>query len=148
MGTRRTFGNPPDVFVYATTNELFVADGYGNKRIIVFDADTGAFKRMWGAFGAVPMDDPPAPESTRGQGRGTDAGPLPQPMGPDGAPQFIPPVHAVKVSNDGLVYVADRGGRRVQVFTIAGKFVNQVVIVRECHALDCGNGQTAARLPV
>jgi DNA-binding beta-propeller fold protein YncE len=124
---------PADVFVYAKTNELFVADGYGNKRIIVFDADTGAFKRMWGAFGAVPLDDPPAP-----------AGPSQQPMGPDGAPQFVPPVHAVKVSTDGLVYVADRGGRRVQVFTIAGKFVNQVFIGRECHAPDCGNGQTAA----
>ena len=73
-----------------------------------------------------------------------DAGPSPQPMGPDGAPQFVPPVHAVKVSTDGLVYVADRGGRRVQVFTIAGKYVNQVFIGRECHAPDCGNGQTAA----
>ena len=40
----------------------------------------------------------------------------------------------------------DRGGRRVQVFTIAGKFVNQVFIGRECHAPDCGNGQTAAGL--
>ena len=101
---------------------------------------------MWGAFGVVPMDDPPAPGGARGQGRGTDAGPPPQPMGPDGAPQFVPPVHAVKVSTDGLVYVADRGGRRVQVFTIAGKFVNQVFIGRECHAPDCGNGQTAAGL--
>ena len=35
-----------DTFFYAKTNELFVADGYGNRRIIVFDADTGAFKRM------------------------------------------------------------------------------------------------------
>jgi len=136
---------PADVFVYAKTNELFVADGYGNKRIIVFDADTGAFKRMWGAFGGVPMDDPPAPEGGRGRGS-ADAGPLPQPMGPDGAPQFVPPVHAVKVSTDGLVYVADRGGRRVQVFTTAGKFVNQAFIGRECHAPDCGNGQTAAGL--
>ena len=124
---------PADVFVYAKTNELFVADGYGNKRIIVFDAGTGAFKRMWGAFGAMPIDDPPAP-----------AGSPEQPMGPDGASQFVPPVHAVKVSTDGLVYVADRGGRRVQIFTIAGKFVNQVFIGRECHAPDCGNGQTAA----
>src|SRR5436309_12038247 len=48
---------PADVFVYAKTNELFVADGYGNKRIVVFDPDTGAFKRMWGAFGGTPMDD-------------------------------------------------------------------------------------------
>jgi 6-phosphogluconolactonase (cycloisomerase 2 family) len=121
---------PADVFVYAKTNELFVADGYGNKRVVVFDADTGAFKRMWGAFGSVPVDDPPAGE----------------PMGPDGSPQFVPPVHAVRVSSDGFVYVADRGGRRVQVFTIAGKFVNQVFIGRECHAPDCGNGQTAAGL--
>jgi len=39
-----------------TTNELFVADGYGNHRVIVFDADTGAFKRMWGAFSNKPAD--------------------------------------------------------------------------------------------
>ena len=50
---------PADVFVYPKTNEIFVADGYGNKRVIVFDADTGAYKRMWGAFGNVPLDDPP-----------------------------------------------------------------------------------------
>ena len=66
-------------------------------RIIVFDADTGDYKRMWGAFGNAPDDA--AVESE---------------LGPDGAAQFMPPVHAVKVSNDGLVYVADRAGRRVQ----------------------------------
>jgi DNA-binding beta-propeller fold protein YncE len=123
---------PADMFVHAATNELFVADGYGNKRIIVFDADTGAFKRMWGAFGNVPTDDAPASSD--------------EPMGSDGAPQFIPPVHAVKVSTDGLVYVADRGGRRVQIFTIDGKYLEQVFIGRECHVPDCGNGQTAAGL--
>ena len=42
------------------TNEAFVADGYGNRRVIVFDADTGAFKRMWGAFGNPPDTDAPA----------------------------------------------------------------------------------------
>ena len=46
-----------DFQVYPPTNELFVADGYGNHRVIVFDADTGAFKRMWGAFGNKPEDD-------------------------------------------------------------------------------------------
>ena len=51
-----------DIFVYAKTNELFVADGYGNSRIIVFDADTGAFKRMWGAFGNKPLDNVPPPK--------------------------------------------------------------------------------------
>jgi len=120
---------PADMFVYEPTNELFVADGYGNKRVVVFDADTGAYKRMWGAFGNVPSDDAPS------------AG---EPMGPDGAAQFRPPVHAVKISSDGLVYVADRGGRRVQIFTIDGSYVDQLFIGRECHAPDCGNGQTAA----
>ena len=133
---------PADMFVHEETNELFVADGYGNKRIIVFDADTGEFKRMWGAFGNTPEDDSPEPAG----GGGDEAGPIPHPLGPDGAPQFTPPVHAVKVSSDGLVYVADRGGRRVQIFTIAGSFVDQVFIGRECRAPDCGNGQTAAGL--
>jgi len=55
-------------------------------------------------------------------------------------------VHAVKVSADGLVYVGDRGGRRVQIFTLDGQFVDQVFIGRECHAPDCGNGTTAAGL--
>jgi DNA-binding beta-propeller fold protein YncE len=120
----RNLKSPADVWVYSKTNELFVADGYGNRRVIVFDPDTGAFKRMWGAFGNVPSD-----EVVDGQ---------------DGPSQFVPPVHAARVSNDGLVYVSDRGGKRVQVFTIDGKFVKQVFIGRECKAPECGNGQTAA----
>ena len=52
---------PADVVVYRKTNEAFVADGYGNRRVIVLDANTGAFKRMWGAFGNVPVDGPQAP---------------------------------------------------------------------------------------
>src|SRR5262245_21641378 len=46
----RSVNKPADAFVNPKTNELYVADGYGNRRVIVFDADTGAFKRMWGAF--------------------------------------------------------------------------------------------------
>ena len=138
----KNFWKPADVFVHAKTNELFVADGYGNKRIIVLDADTGAFKRMWGAFGNVPRDDPPVPAGAAARGTGPTT--PHEPEGPDGASQFVSPVHAVRISNDGLVYVGDRGGRRVQVFTIAGTYVNQVFIGRECHAPDCGNGTTAA----
>ena len=121
---------PADTFVYAKTNELFVADGYGNRRVIVFDADSGKFKRMWGAFGAVPTDAPPNPA-------------LPD-ADENGAPQFVQPVHAARVSKDGLVYVSDRGGKRVQVFTLEGKYVNQVFIDRYCEAPHCGNGQTVA----
>jgi DNA-binding beta-propeller fold protein YncE len=126
----QNLNQPADTFVYAKTNELVVADGYGNRRVIVFDADTGKFKRMWGAFGNVPTDQPPNP--------------APPDADEKGAPQFVQPVHAARVSNDGLVYVSDRGGKRVQVFTIDGKYVNQVFIGRECKAPECGNGTTAA----
>ena len=106
---------PADAVVYKKTNELFVADGYGNHRVIVFDADTGAFKRMWGAFGNKPEDADQCPPPSLNS----------VPDGP-GPPQFSI-VHAIRVSNDGLVYVADRENRRVQVFTIQGKFITQIV---------------------
>jgi hypothetical protein len=142
-----SFWKPADVFVYAKTNELFVADGYANKRIIVFDADTGVYKRMWGAFGNPPMDDPDGSEGYRvAEVDKYDLAHIPakdiDPNDP-GPPQFNT-VHGVKVSNDGLVYVAERGGRRVQAFTIDGKFVAQTFIDRWCEAPQCGNGQTAA----
>jgi len=59
------FWKPQDVSVYPKTNELFVADGNGNKRIIVFDAETGKYKRMWGAFGNVPWTPQPPPRVGR-----------------------------------------------------------------------------------
>ena len=55
-GDTENLGRPADVWVHPPTNELFVADGYGNRRIIVYDADTGEFRRMWGAFGNEPTD--------------------------------------------------------------------------------------------
>ena len=132
----KTVHQSADVFVWPKTNEAFVADGYGNRRVIVFDADTGAFKRQWGAFSNAPIDVPPAARggggggaggATAGGGRG--AAPVLDTEG-NGSPQFGGPVHAVKVSNDGLVYVADRPNRRVQVFTPDGKFVTQTFINR------------------
>jgi hypothetical protein len=140
----RNLWRPSDVFVYAPTNELFVSDGYGNKRIIVFDADTGAFKRMWGAFGNVPLDDAPAAATPAAA---APSRPLATELDPAdlGPPQFST-VHGVKVSNDGLVYAADRGGKRVQVFTLEGRYLTQVWIDRWCLAAGqgCGNGETAA----
>ena len=96
-------------------HELYIADGYLNKRVLVFDSQTGAFKRGWGAYG-VPLDqidNNPAPDH--------------DPAGPP-AKQFRPPVHCVHISNDGLVYVCDRGGDRVQVFTKHGKFVKEFFV--------------------
>jgi len=104
-----------DMSVYARTNELFVADGYGNDRVVVFDADTGKFKRMWGAFGNKPVDDDSCVVVT----------PKTFPDGP--GPQSFNIVHAIRVARDGMVYVADRENRRVQLFTADGKFVKQLV---------------------
>lgn len=119
-----------DVFVYPKSNEAFVADGYGNRRVVVFDADTGAFKRAWGAFGNEPIDVLPVPGvPIAGSGRGGGAATALDTEGL-GSPQFGSPVHGIKVSNDGLVYVADRSNRRVQVFTVDGKFVNQTFLNR------------------
>jgi DNA-binding beta-propeller fold protein YncE len=150
---------PADVFLYPKTNELFVADGYGNKRIVVFDADTGAYKRMWGAFGNAPADDPAPAADAAGRAAGAGQGgrgaadlnrvPAKElPATDPGPPQFNT-VHGVKVSNDGIVYVADRGTKRVQVFTIDGKYITQVWIDRWCESprgtnLMCGSGDTAA----
>jgi hypothetical protein len=128
---------PADIFVDAKTNEAYVADGYGNRRIVVFDATTGKFKRMWGAFGNPPDSDPPAGAGPPGgggrggggRGRGAQAEPALDTEG-NGAEHFGNPVHAVKISNDNLVYVADRSNRRIQVFTPAGKYVTQVFINR------------------
>jgi len=105
---------PADVWVYRPTNELFVADGYGNHRVAVFDADSGKFKRMWGAFGEKPMDDDNCQVVT------------PKTFS-DPGPQQFSIVHAIRVSNDGTVYVADREYRRVQMFSKDGKFVKQLV---------------------
>ena len=108
-----------DVFVDTQAKEVYAADGYGNKRVIVFDSETGKFKRMWGAFG-----NPPPP---------TFAANAPTPQAqttPDGPPEFGLP-HAIKVSRDGVVYVADRINNRIQLFTRDGKFLKQVRVTNE-----------------
>jgi hypothetical protein len=153
-----------DVFVDPQTNEAFVSDGYGNRRVIVFDADTGAFKRMWGAFGKPPTDwqqiehgAPVGGAVTAGevagntkkgatkQGGGGPARPTDTSGdGPDYFGNQTPgggPVHSVTISNDRMVYVADRANRRIQVFTPEGKYLNQVFINRTGP-----NGQSVARI--
>jgi NHL repeat-containing protein len=108
-----------DVFVDTSAKEVYVADGYGNKRVVVFDSENGKFKRMWGAFGNPPPEamaaNPPTPQ--------------PQTTS-DGPPDFGLP-HAIKVSRDGTVYVADRINNRIQMFTTAGKFLRQVRVTND-----------------
>jgi DNA-binding beta-propeller fold protein YncE len=95
--------------------ELYVADGYGNRRIVVFDAVTLAYKRHWGAYGERPHDDKLPPYDPRAAL----------------VRSFGNPVHCVRVSNDGLVYVCDRANDRVQVFEKSGKFVREFVVESE-----------------
>jgi DNA-binding beta-propeller fold protein YncE len=105
---------PAKMFVDRKTNELYVADGYGNHRVIVFDADSGKYKRHWGAYGKKPDDtnlgnyNPDAPV----------------------AQQFRNPVHCAELSNDNLLYVCDRVNDRIQVFKPDGTFVKEVFIAK------------------
>ena len=107
-------GRPAKIFVDPKTNEVYVADGYGNKRVIVFDADSGKFKRYWGAYGHKPDDtnlgnyNPDAPV----------------------AQQFGNPVHCADLSNDGLLYVRDRVNDRIQVFKPDGTFVKEKILYK------------------
>jgi DNA-binding beta-propeller fold protein YncE len=105
---------PAKTFVDRRTNELYVADGYGNKRVIVFDADTGQYKRHWGAYGKMPDDARLPPYN---------------PNDPP-APQFRNPVHCADLSNDGLLYVCDRVNNRIQVFRPDGTFVKEQFIAK------------------
>jgi DNA-binding beta-propeller fold protein YncE len=107
-------GRPSKVVVDQVTNEAYVADGYGNKRIIVYDAETGKYKRHWGAYGNKPED--------------TNLG-LYNPDSPP-AQQFRNPVHCVELSSDGLLYVCDRVNDRLQVFHKDGTFVKEAFIAK------------------
>lgn len=123
------------------TNELFVADGYVNHRVIVFDARTGAYKRHWGAYGKPPDDTyfSKAGERLPGPFAGTvQHENKPSQFDPDGPP---PPqfriVHAVRIANDGLVYVCDRTNNRIQVFRKDGAFVKEAFIAK--HTFGSGS---------
>ena len=108
-------GRPAHMVVDAAANELYVADGYGNRRVAVFDAKTLAYKRHWGAYGERPHDDKMPPYDPRAALLRS----------------FLNPVHCVRISNDGLVYVCDRNGDRIQVFEKSGKFITEFLIEPE-----------------
>src|SRR5712691_7088929 len=103
------FGQVAKIFVDAKENEAYIADGYGNKRVAVIDADTGRFKRFWGAYGNKPDDT--------NLGRYNPDAPV--------IKQFRTPVHCAELSNDGFVYVCDRPNDRIQVFKADGTFVKE-----------------------
>jgi hypothetical protein len=115
-GSNSTTGlhRPTAVEADTAAGELYVADGIVNRRIVVFDAETGAYKRHWGAYGSKPDDG--------------DIGPY-DPAAPP-AKQFRVPA-CVKLSKDGLVYVCDRRNNRIQVFRKDGTFVKEAFVAKD-----------------
>ena len=104
-------------------NEGYIADGYGNRRVAVVDADTGELKRFWGAYGNEPNDDElPRYDLANAPAHGTVSTDM------SGDPQFRNPVHCADPTTDGLVYACDRPGNRVQVFTTEGEFVEEIYL--------------------
>jgi DNA-binding beta-propeller fold protein YncE len=97
------------------TNLLYIADGYGNRRVLIVEAETGQYVGHFGAYGQNPVDDP--------EGTTID----PYDAGPWSAdyqagnmkPMFFrSPLHCAKLSVDGLLYACDRGNNRVQIFDV------------------------------
>ena len=103
---------PAGIWVDPETNEVYVADGYRNRRVVVYDGDTGAYLRHWGAYGECPDDDNNSSDR--------------DPEGPP--PLQFSTVHGLIGSADGLIYVADRSGTRVQVFDHEGPFVTEKIV--------------------
>ncbi len=108
-------GRPAHMTLDEPAHDLYVADGYLNRRVVVFDSVTGAYKRHWGAYGNKPNDDKQAPYDPNA--------PMSQ--------QFSNPVHCVRLSHDELVYVCDRANDRIQVFRKNGTFVKEFRVTPE-----------------
>jgi DNA-binding beta-propeller fold protein YncE len=134
-------GRPSEIWVDAADNEVFVADGYGNRRVIVFDGATGKYLRHWGAYGKRPVD-PPAPAAP--------AAPASEQV-PAAPPEQLRVPHGIIGSRDGLIYVADRANNRIQVFRQSGEFVREKILRPRCGAQEkatwapkrpCGNEAT------
>ena len=130
----QNLGAAAHMIVDAATNELYVADGYVNHRVIVFDAETGAYKRHWGAYGKPPDDGyfQASGERLPGPFKGVVQNEnRPSNYDPNGPP---PPqfriVHAVRISRDGLLYVCDRTNDRIQVFRKDGSFVKEAFVAK------------------
>ena len=124
-------GRPSEIWVDPADNEVFVADGYGNRRIIVFDGASGKYLRHWGAYGKAPVD-PPRREPPAA---GAPAGPPPQDQTvPAQPPQQFAVPHGIVGSRDGLIYLADRANNRIQVFRQNGEYVAEKILRVRCGA--------------
>lgn len=111
-------GRATQMRVDPQAREVFVSDGEMNlhHRVIVFDSETGAYKRHWGAYGGRPDDSAVVAR--------------PDPNGPP-PKQFGNAVHCLRIDRDGLVYACDRSNSRFQIFRKDGTFVKEVFIAKE-----------------
>jgi hypothetical protein len=108
---KENLAGPTAVYVDPTSNEVFVSDGYRNRRVVVFDADTGKYKRHWGAYGKMPTD--PQQDTAMGETKKLD--------------QFSV-THCIVGDKDGLLYVCDRANSRIQVFKKDGTYVREAFV--------------------
>jgi DNA-binding beta-propeller fold protein YncE len=108
---------PADMTVDPKTNLMYIADGYGNRRILIVDAATGTYVGHFGAYGQNPV----VGENGGGENAGEEIGPWPADYkrGEMKPTFFRSPVHCAKLANDGQLYVCDRGNNRVQIFNAA-----------------------------
>jgi DNA-binding beta-propeller fold protein YncE len=130
-------GRPSEIWVDPADNEVFVADGYGNRRVIVFNGATGEYLRHWGAYGKRP-EDPPPPAGDGGSAAASRAGDTV----PAAAPAQLRVPHGIAGSRDGLIYVADRANNRIQVFRQTGEFIREKILRPHC-----GGEEKAAWVP-
>jgi len=119
--SKTSVGRAAGIFVDSNRQEVYIADGYLNSRVVKFNAQTGAFLADWGAYGRPPVDPPAGPPPTNPTAIYSQQPPN------ENSPTFNRPVHCIAVSRDGLVYVCDRGNNRIQVFNREGEFQQQFV---------------------
>lgn len=140
-------GRPSEIWVDPADNEVFVADGYGNRRIIVFEGATGKYLRHWGAYGKKPEDPPAGAQGAQGAQAAQGA----SEQVPAAPPTQFRTPHGIAGSRDGLIYLSDRANNRIQVFRQNGQFVREKILRPRCGAQEkatwapkrpCGNEAT------
>jgi hypothetical protein len=124
-------GGPANFYVEPRTNELFIADGYRNKRVVVYDATSGKYIRHWGAYGKQPVD------SQR----------YVYPVKPESPPQQYSTLHGIVGTKDGMIYVSDRRGNRIQAFRQNGEYLMERFVRPETGGSGSGFSLQLSRDP-
>jgi len=108
-------GGIEEIRIDDAAHELYAADNYVGGRVMVFDLETLAFKRGWGAYGHK-LSEITTDDADRAY---TPGGPMPK--------EFRGHL-TLNVSSDGLVYAADRNANRIHVTTKDGKFLKEFIL--------------------